>query len=621
MRHVLCALRIAALPLSSLIVAPTAVCAGETPVRVTSPDFGPNVILLDPSMPVDRINETLQRVEKDSDPWAKARTAIYLLPGTYGKPAAQNAQKAAAGYINSVVGPMTSIQGLGAEPGDVVVNGNLRIIGNLGTFWRSLQNMRINPIDPESPGALRWIVSEASPLRRIDISGDLDLGVGHVAFGAAIGNTRVSGVVNSGNGRAKDVPGAGGQAHYYAQNSVFKGGWIGQSVNFVFSGVQGAPPTDFGPRAGKDGPGDKTTLGTTPVSRDAPFLFVDRGRYSVFVPKARMNARGIAWGLGKPNGDVQPINAYFIAKPTDNAATINAALAGGKNLLLTPGVYELDAPIDVTRPGTVVLGMGYATLQPVRGTSALRIGDVPGVVVSSLVVDAGLQNSDVLIEVGPKGANHGSAANPTSLVDVYVRVGTDISGKATTSVEINQNHALINHTWIWRGDLSPGAKGWETNAGDVGLVVNGDNVTVLGAYVEHYRKQQVLWNGDGGRTIFFQSEPPHDALTQSDRMNGTEKGYAYYELAPTVRTHEGIGFALYGAASKSTEPIIQMSEIKAPERPGISFRSVTGVWLFGHGQYLNTFNSDGRAVGKDIVPSFVPGIAATRQVVAWPDGN
>lgn len=403
MRHVLCALRIAALPSLSLIVAPTAVCARETSVRATAPDFGPNVILLDPSMPVDRINETLQRVEKGSDPWTKTRTAIYLLPGTYGKPAAKNAQKAASGYINSVVGPMTSIQGLGAAPGDVVVNGNLRIIGNLGTFWRSLQNMRINPIDPESPGALRWIVSEASPLRRIDISGDLDLGVGHVAFGAAIGNTRVSGVVNSGNGRAKGVPGAGGQAHYYAQDSAFKGGWIGQSVNFVFSGVQGAPPTDFGPRAGKDGPGDKTTLGTTPVSRDAPFLFVDRGRYNVFVPKARMNARGIAWGLGNSNGDVQPINAYFIAKPTDNAATINAALAGGKNLLLTPGVYELDAPIDVTRPGTVVLGMGYATLQPVRGTPALRIGDVPGVVVSSLVVDAGLQNSDVLIEVGPNG--------------------------------------------------------------------------------------------------------------------------------------------------------------------------------------------------------------------------
>lgn len=608
-----------ALPLLSFAAPFAAASAQEPLTKLAPPDFGPNVILLDPSMPVDRINAILQRIEKESGPWSRKRTAIYLLPGIYGNPAARVSQVNATNYINSVVGPMTSIQGLGAAPGDVVVNGNLRIVGNLGTFWRSLQNMRINPVDPESPAALRWIVSEASPLRRLDVVGDLDLGIGHIAFGSAIGNTRISGVVNSGNGRATGVPGAGGQAHYYVQDSDLMGGWIGQSINFVFSGVKGAPPTDFGSRAGVTGPGDKTTLPTTPVSRDAPFLFVDQGRYNVFVPKARFNSRGIAWGMRKQDGEVQPIGKYFVAKPTDSAATINAALVSGKNLLLTPGVYEVDEAIHITRPGTVVLGMGYATLQPAHGTPALRIDDVPGVVVSSLLVDAGLKNSDILVEVGPTGASHGSATNPTTLVDVYVRVGTDISGKATTSMVVNQNDVLINHTWIWRGDVSPGAKGWHTNAGDVGLVVNGDSVTLLGAYIEHYRKQQVVWNGDAGRTIFFQSEPAHDALTQTYRMNGSEKGYAYYEVAPSVRTHEGIGFALYGAASRSTEPIIQTSQIKAPERPGVQFRSVTGVWLFGHGQYSNTFNLDGHAIGKDIVPSFVPGIAATHQVVAWPE--
>jgi hypothetical protein len=204
-------------------------------------------------------------------------------------------------------------------------------------------------------------------------------------------------------------------------------------------------------------------------------------------------------------------------------------------------------------------------------------------------------------------------------VDVYVRVGGAVAGKATTSVEINQNHALFNHTWLWRADQGPSGLAYDVNPGDVGLVVNGDHVTLTGAYVEHYRKQQVIWNGDFGQTIFFQSEPAPDAMTQADRMNGDEKGYAYYEVGFRVTTHEGIGFAMYGAQGRSKEPITQTSEIIAPEVPGVRFRSVTGVWLFGWGNYENTFNHDGRAVGKDLIPSFVPGIAATRQLAAWPD--
>jgi hypothetical protein len=572
------------------------------------PDFGPNVIILDPSMPIGEINSTLQRVEKHSNAWDENRTAVYFMPGTYGVPSTRAKQAAATSFVNSVVGAMTSIQGLGTTPGDVTINGNLRILGNLGTFWRSLQNCRINPVDPESPNALRWIVSEASPLRRLDVTGDLDLGVGHVAFGATIGNTRVSGEVRTGNARE---PGAGGQAHYYTQESEV-GSWSGQSINFVFSGVKGAPPTDFMP-------GDKTTLETTPVSRDAPFLFVRRSQFSVFVPKARFNARGTAWGMTARDGEVQPISRYFIAKPDSGAAAINAALQSGKNILLTPGVYKLTQAIHVTRPNTVILGMGYATLMPTNGTAAILTDDVPGVVLSSMIVDAGIKNSDVLIQLGPKGASHGVAANPGTLIDVYVRVGGAVAGKATTSVEINQHHALLNHTWLWRADLGPSGLAYDINPGDVGLVVNGDRVTVTGAYVEHYRKQQVIWNGDFGRTIFFQSEPPPDAMTQADRMKGKERGYAYYEVASNVTMHEGIGFAMYGAQSRSKEPITQTSEIIAPEVPGVHFRSITSVWLFGWGHYDNTFNHDGRPIGKDLVPSFIPGIAAIRQIAAWPD--
>jgi hypothetical protein len=72
-----------------------------------------------------------------------------------------------------------------------------------------------------------------------------------------------------------------------------------------------------------------------------------------------------------------------VAKPTDTAATLNRALASGKHLLLTPGVYSLDEPLRIKRADTVVMGMGYATLTPTNGTAALQVGDVDGVTVSS----------------------------------------------------------------------------------------------------------------------------------------------------------------------------------------------------------------------------------------------
>ena len=87
------------------------------------------------------------------------------------------------------------------------------------------------------------------------------------------------------------------------------------------------------------------------------------GGLGVFVPKERRDVAGTSWSNGKQEGTLLPIDTFYIAKPgKDTAATMNAALAGGRNLLLTPGFYDLEAPIHVTRPDTVVLGLGMATL-------------------------------------------------------------------------------------------------------------------------------------------------------------------------------------------------------------------------------------------------------------------
>ena len=57
-----------------------------------------------------------------------------------------------------------------------------------------------------------------------------------------------------------------------------------------------------------------------------------------------------------------------VARPSDRVSTINRELALGKQLVLTPGVYDIDQTIKVERADTVVLGLGLATLTARHGS-------------------------------------------------------------------------------------------------------------------------------------------------------------------------------------------------------------------------------------------------------------
>jgi hypothetical protein len=96
---------------------------------------------------------------------------------------------------------------------------------------------------------------------------------------------------------------------------------------------------------------------------EKPFLQVDSsGNYTVRVPSLSTNSSGITWHAASTPGKTIPIREFYIAHPNrDNTTTINAQLAKGKNLLFTPGIYELTEAIRVTRPNTVVMGVGFAT--------------------------------------------------------------------------------------------------------------------------------------------------------------------------------------------------------------------------------------------------------------------
>ncbi|MGW5040758.1 coagulation factor 5/8 type domain-containing protein [Streptomyces parvulus] len=539
-------------------------------------DLGPNVIVFDPSTAniQGRLDEIFR--QQESAQFGTGRYALLFKPGTYNG-------------LNAQIGFYTSIAGLGLSPDDTTINGDVTVDagwfnGNATqNFWRSAENLALVPVN----GTNRWAVSQAAPFRRMHVRGGLNLapdGYGW-ASGGYIADSRVDGSV-----------GPYSQQQWYTRDSSV-GGWLNAVWNMVFSGVEGAPAQSF-----PDPP--YTTLETTPVSREKPFLYLDGDAYRVFLPEKRTNARGVSWGNGTPRGTSLPLAQFYVAKPGVSAATLNQALEEGLHLLLTPGIYHLDGTVEVKRAGTVVLGLGYATLIPDNGVTAMKVADVDGVRLAGFLIDAGPVNSSTLLEVGPAGASADHSANPTTVQDVFIRIGGAGPGKATTSMVINSRHTVVDHTWVWRADHGEGV-GWETNRADYGVVVNGDDVLATGLFVEHFNKYDVQWNGQRGRTIFFQNEKAYDAPDQAAVQNGSVKGYAAYKVGDQVTEHEGWGLGSYCYYNVNPS-IVQHHGFAAPNRSGVRFHGLLVVSLGGNGQYECVINDTGSPTsGTSTVPSTV----------------
>jgi hypothetical protein len=538
-------------------------------------DLGPNVKVFDPSTP--NIQAQLDQIfsQQESNQFGDARYQVFFKPGTYNG-------------LNDQVGFYTSVSGLGKNPDDVQINGDITVDagwfnGNATqNFWRSVENLAIKPVSGDD----RWAVAQAAPFRRVHVQGGLNLapaGYGW-ASGGYIADSKIDGTV-----------GPYSQQQWYTRDSTI-GGWTNGVWNMVFSGVQGAPAQNF-PDA------RYTTLATTPESREKPYLYLDGNNYSVFVPSLRQNASGVSW----PNtpGTSIPLTQFYVAHPGDSAATINAALAQGLNLLLTPGIYHVDQPINVTRANTVVLGLGYATVVPDNGVDAVKVADVDGVRLASFLIDAGAGNSPQLLQVGAPGSAASHSANPTTVQDVFARVGGARAAQAQTAFEINSNDVIIDHTWIWRADHGSAPTGWTVNPADIGLKVNGNNVLATGLFVEHFKKYDVEWSGQNGKTIFFQNEKAYDAPNQAAVQNGSVRGFAAYKVDDNVTTHEGWGLGSY--CNYTADPsIIQDHGFEAPTTAGVKFHDLLVVSLGGMGQYAHVINNTGPGTsGTSTTPSTV----------------
>jgi Pectate lyase superfamily protein len=565
------------------------------------PDFGPNVHIFDPSMPVAEIQATVDAVAARQVPnqFGTERDALLFKPGTYGS---------AAAPLNFQVGYYTEVAGLGVSPGDVVINGSVYVHNQcdstgfciaLNNFWRSLSNLTINVTNPDFgcyTGEF-WAVSQAAPMRRVHVNGLttlMDYCSGpSFASGGFIADSRFDGgrVIN------------GSQQQFYVRNSTLDE-WTNGVWNQVFSGVVGAPAQCFPAQASCGGP--YTTLATTPASREKPYLYVDdHGRYRVFVPAARTNSVGETWSSGPTPGRSIPLSDFFVADPSDSVQTINNQLARGRNLLFTPGVYDIDRTIKVKRADTVVLGLGLATLTAEHGAVAMSVADVPGVDIAGLIIDAGPVNSPALLRIGTEHhSRHDLAgsdrrgrhpADPTALQDVFFRVGGPHAGQAMVSLEVNSDNVILDDIWAWRADHGTGV-GWTDNTADTGVVVNGDNVTATGLFVEHYQKFQVIWRGENGTDVFFQSEMPYDVPNQAAWMSAPGTlGYAAFLVAPTTRHFTGYGMGVYSFFNQGVD-IFASHAFEVPTSPGVQMHDLLTIFLdasAGKGGILHVINDTG----------------------------
>ena len=227
----------------------------------------------------------------------------------------------------------------------------------------------------------------------------------------------------------------------------------------------------------------------------------------------------------------------------------------------------------------------------------MQVLDVPGTKISGLILDAGAKNSPVLLQIGsraglPWGAK---ASDPTQVQDVFFRIGGAGAGRATTSMVVNSSQVLLDDIWAWRADHGTGV-GWTVNTADTGVIVNGDDVTAYGLFVEHFQKTEVIWNGQRGTDIFFQNEMPYDVPNQAAwNLSSTFQGYPAFTIGPKVKTFQGYGMGSYSFFNQGVD-IFATAAFQVPTRPGVQLHDLLTVFLNGSGGIRSVINGVGAPV-------------------------
>jgi len=518
------------------------------------------------------------------------RVAVLLKPGVH-------RAKFNVGFYNSLVG-------LGREPGAVeldafeVLNGvgadgvqHGAGPGALDNFWRSVENLTT------APGRnIYYFVSQASPLRKVHIQGQLRLtgpvGGGVYDWGYASGGFTADSKIDGGVE-------FGGQQQYCTRNSEIGNDavYAGGAWSNVLIGSKGVYKSQPG-QAGKG-----TVIESTERIAEKPYITYEAGenKYYLLIPRVEVAKSGVSWEKYS-SGDVERVDfekVYVAEAGVSTAAVINAKLAEGKHIVLTPGIYKITEPIVIGKSNAVLLGLGLATVEQADEApymeSLIFVRDgLEGVRIAGLMVQGGQAGSNALIKWGTRKS--GSAENAGFLYDIFCRIGGDRDAsmpeaRTNKMVLINSSNVVGDNLWLWRADHEvPNNVGVKDSRNKVfnALEVNGDNVIMYGLFAEHTLHDLTVWNGENGKTFFYQCELPYDVTQQ----NFGDQGYAGYVIADHVKTHTLRGAGVY--CYFRDYDVSAQCGFRAPEgEAGISLQHIFTVFLNGKGSIEHVLNEQG----------------------------
>ena len=529
-------------------IATASVCGGYAS---DSALFGDHVCVFDSSQSQGSITNVVNNVnaQMQDNEFGSNGYALLFKPGNYST-------------TNVEVGYYTQVAGLGLHPDDTTIGNvqvtHLRNNTSLDTFWRSAENFKV-------PGNDVWAVSQASPMRNVDIAGTLVLALGdnHYASGGFLGNVTVGTGITS-----------KGQQQWLTRN-VTMGQWFDPGVwNMVFVGTIGAP------HEGNWNNAPNTVVNVTANIQEKPYLIFDNSKnaFEMVVPKYD-NAPSQGASDLSINASIIPQSQFVVVNPSMSASDINAAIQAKSGspcaVIFTPGQYNLDATININQANTVVYGLGVPVLTGRSPHKAIMQINGSGAKIAGILFEAGSNDAisaadPSLLQVGINGQDHGDSNDPTTLSDVYCRVGGRVEAQTQSCITVNDSYTILDNLWLWRADHGVGAGNWAQDAAQAGLIVNGHDVTAYALAVEHFRGNQVMWNGDNGKVYFYQSELPYDVPANFAVP-------ASFKIADQVNNFNGYGFGVYSVFRNTSGATYSQAAIETPDHSGIALYHMVDV--------------------------------------------
>lgn len=524
-----------------------------------------------------------------------------FLPGTYS--------------VDVPVGYYTSVYGLGVAPTDTVFSDGKGVfaeqgcgrfdIGALNTFWRSAENFHSQSAYPWAVGTgMTWAVSQAAPLRNVKIDNNLLL------FEYIEQYCCAAGFASGGWSSGVEVGGgvSFGSQQQYMMRSSSAGGFDSPVWNGVFAAVAGAPEAQCGIlNETVSGQASISVESSIPLIAEKPYISSsDNGQsFQLLVPGVQTStAPGVAWTeAGFPDTKAYDFSEVYVTQPTDTAAIINAKLAEGLHIVISPAIYALEDALYVAQENQVVLGLGLATLiAPPNGKPCIVVADVTGVRVAGVLLQAGAwETTGAMLQVGETGEFEGSEANPVVLTDVFARAGgpDDGVGPVDAMVAVRSGYTVIDNTWLWRADHGvSGLVYGGANPVRNGLQVTADNVFAYGLKSEHTLEDNVLWEGDNGLTFFYQAEIMYD-------YTDPVWDFSCYTLGENVTSHTATGIGCYSFFRDA--PVQAPSGLRTNGAKGVAIDKALTVFLNGNdaSSINSVVDSDGLAVNANVQVQYV----------------